>query len=242
MPSGRAQKLTRPTMDSGETTYRTGGGVTVTRTAASFDPAGWRSSPSRSRPCPAACSAPAWSTRAGTAAGTWATSTRPWRSSPAAGPSPRGPCNDRGRVLLPVIAAALARTGEVTCGGRPVPRSTVTDSGEDVHRGGAQPPPVGLLRAARDHRRPGRARSEPRPVRGVRLRPGLPVRAGPAPASGARRPSATWSCTCPTGSGCWTASGRRRCATPTTSRLPAGSTRGLARSAGPGRVRRGGQQ
>ncbi len=95
--------------------------------------------------------------------------------------------NERGTVLLPVIAAALAaRPATSACGPGRAARAGRRGGGRhsrarrDLHRGAAQPPPDGVLRAARGHRRVRRAGAAPGPVRGVRLRPGLPVRAGPA--------------------------------------------------------------
>ena len=73
-------------------------------------------SPSRSMTGAAACSAPAWSTRAGTAAGTSPTSI------PCAEIVARGrritvrALNDRGLVLLPVLSGALARAGDLVPG------------------------------------------------------------------------------------------------------------------------------
>ncbi len=58
----------------------------------------------------AARSVPAWSTRAGTAAGTPDTSIRA-SSSPAAAGATAAALNDRGAVLLPAIAGAVLRTG-----------------------------------------------------------------------------------------------------------------------------------
>ena len=63
-------------------------------------------------------------------------------------------------------------------------------TGPDFHRGGAQPRPVGVHGAARNHRavqeRPG---FQPRPLRRVRLRPRLPVRPGRLFAEARRKPA-----------------------------------------------------
>ena len=136
-------------------------------------------------------------------------------------------------MLLPVIAAALARTGEVTSGDGQC-EVTVTDPG-------------GTFTEEERSRRPSVFSA---------LREIIADLAGPDPNLGLygafgydlafqfepvrprirrdRRPSGTWSCTCPTGCGCWTASGRRRLCYSYDFETPAGSTRGLARPAGPG--------
>ena len=92
--------------------------------------------------------------------------------------------NDRGLVLLPVLSGALARAGDLVPGPAGQAEAVV-------------PEPAGLVAEEDRSRRPtvfsalreiiaafARRRPAPRPVRRVRLRPGLPVRAGPAP----RRP------------------------------------------------------
>ncbi len=115
-------------MDSGETTYRTGGGVTVTRTAASFDPALLEELTQQVEAVPGGVLSSGME--------------YPGRYSrwhmgyvdPPVEIVARGRTvtararNDRGRVLLPVIAAALARTGEVTSGDGQC-EVTVTDPG-----------------------------------------------------------------------------------------------------------------
>ena len=58
-----------------------------------------------------------------------------------------------------------------------------------VHRGGAQPQADGVHRAAGDHRGVRLRGPAPGPVRGVRLRPGVPVRAGPAAPGPSRDPA-----------------------------------------------------
>jgi anthranilate synthase len=115
-------------MDSGETTYRTGGGVTVTRTAASFDPAMLEELTRQVEAVPGGVLSSGME--------------YPGRYSrwhmgyvdPPVEIVARGRTvtararNDRGQVLLPVIAAALARTGEVTSGDGQC-EVTVTDPG-----------------------------------------------------------------------------------------------------------------
>ena len=109
-------------MDSGETTYRTGGGVTVTRTAA----------PS-TRPLLEELTRQVEAVPGGVLSSGMEYPGRysRWHMGyvdPPVEIVARGRTvtararNDRGRVLLPVIAAALARAGEVTLGGRPVRR------------------------------------------------------------------------------------------------------------------------
>ena len=127
--------------------------------------------------------------------------------------------NQRGLVLLPAVRAAMGRAGRGRRGRCRRPRGGADPGGgRTLHRGGTQPPAHGVLGRARDHRGLPRPGSAPRPVRGVRLRPGVPVRAGPARGTSARPASVTWCCTCRTGSTCWTASGRPRPASATTSR------------------------
>jgi anthranilate synthase len=115
-------------MDSGETTYRTGGGVTVIRTAAAFDPALLEKLTQQVEAVPGGVLSSGME--------------YPGRYSrwhmgyvdPPVEIVARGRTvtararNDRGRVLLPVIAAALGRTGEVTAGDGQC-EVTVTDPG-----------------------------------------------------------------------------------------------------------------
>jgi len=115
-------------MDSGETTYRTGGGVTVTCTAATFDPA--------------LLDELTRQVQAGPGGVLSSGMEYPGRYSrwhmgyvdPPVEIVARGRTvtararNDRGRVLLPVIEAALARAGEVTSGDGQC-EVTVTDPG-----------------------------------------------------------------------------------------------------------------
>ncbi|MGH3400238.1 MAG: anthranilate synthase component I [Streptosporangiaceae bacterium] len=115
-------------MDSGEKTYRTGGGVTVIRTAAAFDPALLEELTQQVEAVPGGVLSSGME--------------YPGRYSrwhmgyvdPPVEITARGRTitararSDRGRVLLPVIAAALARTGEVTSGDGQC-EVTVTDPG-----------------------------------------------------------------------------------------------------------------
>ena len=93
--------------------------------------------------------------------------------------------NDRGRVLMPVIRAALRRAGPSV---QPVDEDTVfvAEGGPGAHRGRAQPQADGVHRAAGGHRGVRLPGPAPGPVRGVRLRPGVPVRAGAAAPGTAR--------------------------------------------------------
>ena len=105
--------------------------------------------------------------------------------------------NERGRVLLPAVASCLLAAGK-PAGSRRRPRRGLRPRVRGgPHRGEAQPPAHRLHRVRGSSPRSGRGRA-PGPVRRLRLRPGLPVRADPAYL--ARPPtSATWSCTWPTG-------------------------------------------
>ena len=112
--------------------------------------------------------------------------------------------NDRGRVLLPAVARALAAHGAV-----------VEHTDDTVAVTVPEPDPTEFFTEEERSRRPSvfsalRAlvgvffhaeEPAPGPVRGVRLRPGVPVRAGAAQARPPARPSGTWCCTCRTRSG-----------------------------------------
>ncbi len=76
--------------------------------------------------------------------------------------------NGRGLVLLPTIAAALARVGDVEAGDG-YAEVTVAGVRPGLHRGGAQPAAHSVLRAAGDHGRLRRAGPAPGVLRGVRL-------------------------------------------------------------------------
>ena len=88
--------------------------------------------------------------------------------------------------------------------------------------------PDRVQRAARDHRRVRLPGPAPGTVRRVRVRPGVPVRAGPPGDRQRPTTSATWCCTCRTRSGSSTCAARRRSGTPTSSGSAGQSTVGPA--------------
>ena len=154
------------------------------------DRAGHRGARRAARAC---CWRRATSTPGATRAGTWASSTRRSCSTARGRDFRVEALNARGRVLL----AADRR-------GAPRARNTVerVSSAEDVRsrarcgargplrRGGAQPPAVGVLALAGARRAlPPRGRAAPRPLRRLRLRPRVPVRADPAPPRAPARPA-----------------------------------------------------
>ena len=191
-------------MDSTTTTLTTGAGVTITRTAGGFDPARLAEIAAlvdhrRGGVLSSGMEYPGRYTR--------------WHLAyvnPPVEIATRGrqvtarALNDRGRVLMPVIADAMRRVGtEIAdlpqdnskkpdgvrrCGAGPADRVRGRRR-RRVHRGGAVAAADGVQRAAGDRRRVRLRRPAPGAVRGVRLRPGVPVRAGPARAGPGGRPA-----------------------------------------------------
>jgi len=105
--------------------------------------------------------------------------------------------NDRGLVLLPVIRAAMERAGQPQPPGRTADHTVVIPEPD------------------REFTEEERSR---RPTVFSALRE---IAAAFGCAANARPGSGTWSCTCPTRSGCWIASVRRRSGTPMSSRQAA---------------------
>ncbi len=103
------------------------------------------------------------------------------------GPGPERP--GRGAAPGARRGAAAGRAAASPARGRARDRGGHPRAVRPGRRGGPQPAPHRVQRAARGDRRVRGRRSAPRPVRLVRLRPGLPVRAGPAPPRPPRGPA-----------------------------------------------------
>jgi anthranilate synthase len=115
-------------MDIGETTYRTPGGVTVTATAAPFDPALLAQLTQRVEGVPGGVLSSGMEYPGRYSRWHMAYIDPPVEIVAHGRTITARARNDRGRVLLPALAAALARAGTVTAEGSQV-SVTVADPG-----------------------------------------------------------------------------------------------------------------